>query len=106
MRIVIDDRPVKGSESTDPFFAIRLYPDTNEEMGKMEWGMEISDGTAKLDKVYNGSGDTSFHYVIVFEREKELSGKLTLYKGDEPKIDAMIDLLEYKEAEQKYKRKN
>jgi len=67
MRLEIDDRPAKTGERDNPFFAIRLYPDTNEEMGKMEWGLAIGNGNAKIERVYNGSGNKSFHYVIIFD---------------------------------------
>jgi len=69
MKIEIDARPMKANE-TKPFFALRLFPETNEEMGKMEWGMEVAGKPASIERVTNGDGDKTFHYVIVFRKEK------------------------------------
>ena len=38
---------------------------------------------------------------LIEKLEKELGVKLTLYKGGDPKTDAMIDLLECKDVGQK-----
>ena len=40
---------------------------------------------------------------LIEKWEKELGGKLTLYKGGDPKIDAMIELLECKDVDKKIK---
>jgi len=42
-----------------------------------------------------------FWIKLIKKWEKEIGGKLTLYKGGDPKIDAMIDLLECKDVGQK-----
>ena len=71
MKVDLDGRPAKDGHG--PFFAIRLYPETNEEMGGLEWAKAIK-------YVPNGEflrcaqGD-SFHYVIVFRAEQEAKGK-------------------------------
>ena len=69
MKIDIDARPMKAHE-TKPFFALRLFPETNEEMGNMEWGMEVAGKPVSISRVMNGSGDKTFHYVITFEKKE------------------------------------
>ena len=68
MKIVLDKRP---STQNDPktFFAIRLYPETNEEMGQMEWGLECVPQPKEIRRVFNGNGDMTFHYAIIFEKQ-------------------------------------
>ena len=44
-----------------------------------------------------------FWIKLIKKWEEEIGGKLTLYKGGDPKIDAMIDLLECKDVGQKIK---
>ena len=69
MKIEIDARLMKAYE-TVPFFALRLFPETNEEMGNMEWGMEVAGNPVSISRVMNGTGDKTFHYVIAFRKEK------------------------------------
>jgi len=66
MKIVIDERP-SSNNNPKPFFAIRLYPETNEEMGKMEWGLSVMSDPYRVDRICNGKGDTTFHYAILFK---------------------------------------
>jgi len=68
MKIEIDRRPVTNNDPR-PFFALRLYPETNEEMGLMEWGIECVPKPKEMIRVFNGRGDKTFHYAIIFERK-------------------------------------
>lgn len=65
MRTEIDARPAKGSDG--PYFAIRLFPDTNEEMAQLEWAKSI-DYVPKPDFLRNQVGN-SIHYAIIFKKE-------------------------------------
>ncbi len=57
-------------ETTDskPFFAFRMYPETNEEMGIMEWGVECMPNPEPMRRIFNGKGDKTFHYAIIFNK--------------------------------------
>jgi hypothetical protein len=74
MKVEIDGRPV-NKDNQKPFFAIRLYPETNEEMGNIEWGINVCPIPTEIMKVCNGTGGKSFHYAIIF-RKKEIGGKI------------------------------
>ena len=68
MKIEIDARPATKDNSS-PFFALRLYPETNEEMGEMEWGITVGSKPSEIRRVCNGSGDKSFHYALIFKKD-------------------------------------
>ena len=65
MKIEIDAR--KKDDSAGPFFAIRLYPENNDEMRQMEWGLAI--GMVPSGRIERISVGDEFHYVIPFSRE-------------------------------------
>jgi hypothetical protein len=69
MKIFIDARPATKDTPT-PSFMIRLWPETNEEMGAMEWGMSVFGKPRSIHRVCNGSGDKTFHYAIGFDDGK------------------------------------
>jgi len=66
MNVELDMRP-SSDKVPHPFFAIRLFPETNEEMGKMEWGINVMGQPNRIARVFNGTGGKTFHYVICFE---------------------------------------
>ncbi len=63
MKIVIDSRPVREGRNDKPFFAIRLYPETNKEMADLEWGLLVKKNTSQTIKVVQDD----FHYAIIFD---------------------------------------
>jgi hypothetical protein len=67
MKIEIDERAATNS-NPDPFFAVRIFPETNEEMSQMEWGIKCSFQPTEIRRVVNGN---TFHYAIIFERENK-----------------------------------
>lgn len=67
MKIEIDARPVT-KDNISPFFAIRLYPETNEEMGEMEWGIAVCNKPHEIIRICNGTGDKTFHYALIFKK--------------------------------------
>jgi hypothetical protein len=68
MKTEIDARPVTNNDPS-PFFAIRLYPETNEEMGEMEWGINVCSKPSEIRRVCNGTGDKAFHYALIFKKD-------------------------------------
>ncbi len=61
MRVEIDDQAKNETQAASIF--IRLYPETNEDMRKMEWGIEC--GLVPLEfveRIVTGP----FHYLIKF----------------------------------------
>lgn len=68
MNIAIDIKPTSNTNPR-PFFAIRLFPQNNEEMGEVEWGMSVMGEPERIERVCNGTGDKSFHYVILFKEK-------------------------------------
>lgn len=67
MKVDIDKRPSSNNDP-HPFFCLRLYPESNEEMGNMEWGLSVMGDLDNVVKVCNGSGEKTFHYAITFKR--------------------------------------
>lgn len=68
MKVEIDNR-AEGN-GNPPFFAVRLYPETNEEMAQMEWGLmmasaECGESLASLTRIAIGD---RLHYVMVLEK--------------------------------------
>jgi hypothetical protein len=74
MKIEIDARPATKDNSS-PFFALRLYPETNEKMREMEWGINVCSKPSEIRRVCNGTGDKTFHYALIFEKTQD-RGKL------------------------------
>lgn len=72
MKIFIDAQPAKDpTNNRTPSFMIRLWPETNEEMGAMEWGLSVFGKPRSINRVCNGSGDKTFHYAIGFNDDGE-----------------------------------
>lgn len=65
MKVEIDQRPVTADRRS-PFFALRLFPETNEEMASMEWGLCLGH-KARIQPVIN----ENYHYAIVIENDKD-----------------------------------
>lgn len=67
MRVKIDARPMEsGNAVGEEFFAIRLYPETNEEMRDLQWGLEVFDGPESFKLIVDGA---SVHYAVNFKRK-------------------------------------
>jgi hypothetical protein len=81
MKVLLDKRPADNN-NLKTFFALRLYPETNEEMGIMEWGLEVTGGPDRIGRVFNGTGDSTFHYVIPFKEKIEDRKELTEFLLD------------------------
>lgn len=66
MKIELDTRYV-DDQHLKCFFAIRLYPETNEEMAKMEWGSKLLrvKGMERIDY------PDQIHYAVLFEEVKK-----------------------------------
>ena len=68
MKIEIDDRPAKGPSlhdyARDLFYAIRLYPETVEEVKQLERPFVCKLKATKFKKCDAG------HFVMLFEEEK------------------------------------
>jgi hypothetical protein len=54
MKVELDVRP-SNNNNAKPFFAIRLYPETNKEMADLEWGLSVTDGPEKVVRSCAGS---------------------------------------------------
>ncbi len=65
MKVVIDSRPATDN-NRNPTFIIRLYPETNADMGHMEWGIACGFKVKDMIRIVNGE----FHYAICFEIDK------------------------------------
>ena len=65
MKVELDVRPSqsKNGEVQKPFFAIRLFPETNKEMADLEWGISVTDGPEKITKNCNGA----YSVAIIFK---------------------------------------
>ena len=67
MKVEIDARPQKNNDK--PFYAIRLFPETNEEMAQLEWAKTI-EYNPQGEFLRNAAGDT-IHYAIIFDGAPE-----------------------------------
>jgi hypothetical protein len=65
MKVELDARP-SNNNNAKPFFAIRLFPETNKEMADLEWGLSVTDGPDQV--VRNCAG--AFSIAIIF-KDKE-----------------------------------
>ena len=65
MKIEIDKRHVdpKNAARSEPWFALRLYPENNREMADMEWSQTLALQPARIERITVGD---QFHYVVVF----------------------------------------
>lgn len=65
MKLSIDARPSTNNDQ-DPTFIIRIFPENNEDIGKMEWGLAIDYHPTEMIRVVNGE----FHYAVIFKRSQ------------------------------------
>jgi len=65
MKVELDVKPVTNSNPR-PRFAIRLYPETNEEMANLEWGLNVM---GKVDDVCKSFNSKMMYSVIFKEKE-------------------------------------
>ena len=61
MKIVLDKRPQTNNNKV--FFAIRVYPENNEDITNMKWGLEVM---GKVEKVIEAGLTDEFHWAIIF----------------------------------------
>lgn len=67
MKVKIDLRPVTDREP-EPFFAIRLFPETNEEIAAMEWPLSIRMSRAKIVRI----AQDELHYAVIYDKPRKL----------------------------------
>lgn len=67
MKVVIDAR--MQTDRGKPFFAIRLFPETNEEMASLEWGRQC--GFIPQELMVIPSAAKSVNYSIIFRQKGE-----------------------------------
>lgn len=64
MQIKIDHRPDRTDQGQGGcVFVIRLFPETNEEMATMEWGIAVDMVPSKMERIAQGD---KFHYAVIF----------------------------------------
>ena len=64
MRVELDKRPSKN-QGDKPFFAIRLFPETNQEMGDLEWGLAVMGNPGEIVKGFNNG----MMYAVCFKQK-------------------------------------
>ena len=67
MKIELDVRP-STNQNPKPFFAIRLFPENNKEMGDLEWGLSVM---GEVEKEIIKSCNNGMMYSIVFKNKGE-----------------------------------
>ncbi len=67
MKVKLVAIPIEKNNSV-PYFAIRLLPETNEDMANMEWGLAVmGDIKPKITKNFNDE----MQYIISFENKRK-----------------------------------
>ncbi len=67
MKVRLDVLP-SNKNNPCPYFAIRLLPETNEDMANMEWGLAVmGDIKPKITKNFNDE----MQYIISFENKRK-----------------------------------
>jgi hypothetical protein len=65
MKVRLDKRPQTNNQKV--FFAIRLYPENNEDMTNMMWGLEVM---GKIKDISMAGLTDEAHWVITFEERR------------------------------------
>ena len=65
MRIELDQRPMTNNNKVG--FYIRLYPENNEDITKMKWGLNVM---GEPEKIIEAGTTSEFNWTICFKEKK------------------------------------